>query len=66
MATMQRSTDELIQPAEQCQDSIIYLQHPIDPKKRYKLLRGGIEKTLRRFGYIEITQEQYESEDVCP
>lgn len=64
MKTMQRSSEELIQPAEKVQDSIIFLQHPTDQTKRYKLLRGGIEKTLRRFGYVEITQEQYESEDV--
>lgn len=64
MATMQLPTEELIQPAETVQDSIIYLQHPTDPKKRFKLLRGGIEKTLVRFGYIEITEAEYESEDV--
>jgi hypothetical protein len=64
MKTMQLPTDDLVQPAEKCQDSIIFLQHPTDPTKRYKLLRGGIEKTLRRFGYIEITKEEYESEDV--
>lgn len=50
------------QPAK-CQDSIIYLQHPTLPK-RFKLVRGGFEKTLRRFGYVEITKAQYESEDV--
>ena len=45
------------------QDSIIYLQHPTLPK-RFKLLRGGIEKTLRRFGYLEITKEQFEKDDL--
>lgn len=61
----QSSTNDtrLIQPAAKCQDEIIYLQHPTLPK-RLKLLRGGVAKTLIRFGYIEITREQYESEDV--
>jgi hypothetical protein len=53
----------MVEPAQKCQDEIIYLQHPTLPK-RLKLLRGGVEKTLIRFGYTEITREQYESEDV--
>ena len=57
------ATQQSTKPATQCQDSIIYLQHPTLPK-RFKLLRGGIEKTLRRFGYLEITKEQFEKDDL--
>lgn len=41
-------------------DSIIYLRHPSKPQL-FKLLRGGVEKTLRRFGYTEIAKEEYEA-----
>lgn len=62
MKTLQRSTEELIQPAEKVQDSVIYLLHP-NRRMKFKLLRGGIEKTLRRFGYVEITKEKYEANE---
>lgn len=66
MKTMQLSSEELAaltEPVEKCQDSIIHLLHP-NRKLKLKLLRGGVEKTLRRFGYIEITKEDFEKDDL--
>lgn len=56
---MQRSTEGLIQPAEKVQESIIYLLHP-NGQLIIPLYRGGIEKTLRRFGYTEVSKQVYD------
>lgn len=59
----QQPTKPAAPPTQRVQDSIIYLRHPTRPLL-LKLWRGGVEKTLRRFGYTELTKEEYESEDV--
>ena len=44
----------------------IYLQHPTLPLQ-IVYWRGRVAELLvERLGYIEITQAEYESEEVCP
>jgi len=44
-------------------DNVIYLQHPTDPLLRLRLWRGPVAKTLIRYGYREISREEYEAEE---